>query len=303
MSPNKNENIQGEIPANHISDRIFEYDDYRSFLRDFFEEQRRLKSFFSHRYFAQKAGFNSHSFCSYIMDGKRNLSFESIRKMVRGVGITGKKAKFFETLVFYNQSKDMKDREDHYFLLQRIRRSTEFFKLHQKHITYYDHWYYPVLRELAIYSDWKGDYRKIGKMLRPSLTADEARKGIENLVDIGLLEKVSAGTYKQNSPLLSAEGIPGFVFKEARRNILLRALEASDHYDKSERHMAYSILATSKDVYNEATKLLDETRKRILVMAMEDEQVDGIWAINMNLFPLSHNIDVALPPKKGDDTK
>ena len=106
-----------------VIDKLFDYDNYRILLKDYFEEQRELKSFFSHRYFAQRAGFGSHSFCAYIMDGKRNLSHTSIPKMVKGLGLKGKKAEYFTTLVNYNQSRNEKDRDVYYKALQRLRKS------------------------------------------------------------------------------------------------------------------------------------------------------------------------------------
>jgi uncharacterized protein (TIGR02147 family) len=289
----KNEN------ANFIIEKLFEYDDYRSFLKDYFEEQRRLKSFFSHRYFAQKAGFSSHSFCAYLMEGKRNLTFESIRKLIKGMSLGGKKAQYFEALVFYNQAKTAQDKEQHLKSLQRIRRSTEFYKLNPKQAAYYDHWYLPVLRELAVYSDWKDDYTRLGRMVRPALSADEARKGIQTLLDIELLVKNADGSYSQPSLVISAESIPGYVLRGARRDMILRAIEASDYYNRDERHLSYSVLATSRRVFDQATQLLDEVRKKILLLAMEDETVDGIYAVNLNLFPLSHPI-AAQDSEKGD---
>lgn len=281
--------------ANKTVEHLFEYDDYRSFLKDYFDEQRRLKSFFSHRYFAQKAGFSSHSFCAYLMEGKRNLTFESIHKLVKGMGLSGKRAQYFEALVFYNQARTAQDKETHYRALQRIRRSTEFYRLNNKQTAYYDHWYLPVLRELAVYSTWGGDFAKLAKLVRPSITVEEAKKGIQTLIDIELLKDNGDGTYFQPSLVVSAEKIPGYVFRSARREMILRAIEASDHYTPQERHMSYSILATSKKVFDQASQMLDEVRKKILVLAMEDDDVDGVYALNLHLFPLSQSI-----PKQGD---
>ena len=47
----------------------------------------------------------------------------------------------------------------------------------------------------------------------------------------------------------------------------------------------------SEATFREAAQLLDETRKRILVMALEDPAVDRIFDLNMQLFPLSQNLN------------
>ncbi len=285
--------------ANSLAERIFEYDDYRTFLVDFFEEQKRLKSFFSHRYFAQRAGFSSHSFCAYIMEGKRNLSHGSIKKMLKGLGLDGKKAQYFEALVFYNQSKSTSDREESFKLLQRIRKSTDFYRVNSKQISYYDHWYYPVVREAAVYANWGGDFAKLGKLIRPSITAEQAREAVETLVAIQLLQREADGTYLQPALVVTAEKLPGYVFKNARREFYQRGVEASDSIPKEERHLAYTVLAMSNATFQEAARMLDEVRKKILVLALEDEQVDGVFDLNMQLFPLTQPIAANELPKGG----
>jgi uncharacterized protein (TIGR02147 family) len=282
--------------SNGIVDRIFEYDNYRQFLKDFFQEQRTLKNFFSHRYFAQRAGFGSHSFCAYIMDGKRNLSHNSIKKMIKGIGIRGKKASFFETLVLYNQCDTVPDKEKFFKSLQRIRKSTEFYKVNEAQLAYYDQWYYPVLRELVVYSDWKNDYKKLCSLMRPAITPEQARKAVETLLEIKMLSQSDDGIYTQSSQVVTAEKIPSYVYKNSRKEFILKAIDASDNFVKSERHIAYSILAMSDSTFAEAKKLLNEVRKKILVLAMEDEQVDRIFSLNAQLFPLSHAL-----PKNGNN--
>ena len=41
------------------------------------------------------------------MDGKKNLSVESINKMINGLELEGKPARYFEILVLYNQAKTL----------------------------------------------------------------------------------------------------------------------------------------------------------------------------------------------------
>jgi uncharacterized protein (TIGR02147 family) len=270
-----------------VVEHIFEYDNYREFLKEYFEEQRKAKPFFSHRYFAQKAGFSSHSFCAYIMDGKRNLSHESIKKMVKGIGLKGKKAEFFEALVDYNQSFDDDEREKLYKVLQRIRKGTEFYKINAKQLAYYDQWFYPIIRELVVYVDWKNDFEFLGSLLRPQLSAAETEGAVKLLLEIGLIEIREDGRYYQSAQVVTAEKIPGYVFKNSRREFIRKAIEASELIPKAERNISYSILAMSHKTFDEASKLIDEVRKKILVLAMEDEQVDGVFDLNIQLFPLT----------------
>ncbi len=52
---------------------VFEYDNYREFLRDSYEYLKAANPKYSYRYFSKSAGFKSSSVMKMIMDGKRNM--------------------------------------------------------------------------------------------------------------------------------------------------------------------------------------------------------------------------------------
>ena len=68
-------------------DKLFDYDDYRRFLQDYFDEQKKMRAVFSHRFFAAKAGFRSSSFCLNVFRGRFNLTPKSIEKMTKAMGL------------------------------------------------------------------------------------------------------------------------------------------------------------------------------------------------------------------------
>ena len=82
---------------------VLSYIDYRRYLRDFYEEKKHTTHFFSTRYFAQKAGLSSPSFLREVITGKKNLGKQSVDKFIRALELTGKEARFFKYLVFFNQ--------------------------------------------------------------------------------------------------------------------------------------------------------------------------------------------------------
>ena len=52
---------------------VYEYLDYRQFLRDHFAASKKAKPQYSFRYFSRRAGLSSSNFLKLVMDGKRNL--------------------------------------------------------------------------------------------------------------------------------------------------------------------------------------------------------------------------------------
>lgn len=276
---------------------IFEYDNYRHFLRDFVEWQRSCNANFSLRYFALKAGFRSHSFLHNVIAAKRNLTLESIGKVGKAALLGGKEAQFLRALVLFNQAETYQERNDAMKEMAKIRKTIGFYRVQENQYAYYGQWYLPILRELAVYSDWGGDFKKLGQMVRPAITPEQARQGLNTLLEIGMLESDGKSRYKQTQQVVTAEEVPGYIIRSARTQYLLRAMEASESMPMSERHISYAVMAMSRKTFVEITHLLDEERKKALVMASEDENTEAVYAISIQAFPLS--VQIKPPPVRG----
>src|SRR5437016_2808353 len=101
---------------------IFSYTDYRRFLRDFYEKTKAANPKFSHRYIAQKVGFNSSSFFSQIIKLQSNISPKFVFNFAKLMRLSKKETEYFETLVNYNQSKSAEEQKQFYERLIRFRR-------------------------------------------------------------------------------------------------------------------------------------------------------------------------------------
>ena len=93
---------------------IFEYMDYREFLRDYYRWKKVLSPSFSYTVFAKKAGFGSKSFLPHVINGIRDLSRDSIFQIGEALGLDAKAMSYFEDLVGFNQSKALKQKA-HFF--------------------------------------------------------------------------------------------------------------------------------------------------------------------------------------------
>ncbi len=267
--------------------QLFGYDNFRKFLQDYFAARKRLHPHFSHRYFAQKAGFKSSSFAAHVMEGKRTLTESALQKMIGGLGLNEEQARFFTCLVRYNQADDMREKERHYRELKFLRQQSPHTQVQKAQWAYYDNWYYSVVRELACYSNWGGDFKKLAKMVQPCITASEARDTVRKLVTLGLLTKRSNDTYAQSSPSLTARGVPGDILNGTRKQFILRGMEAIDAFDPDERHVSNLTLAISEKSYQEFRCELDALRRRFLDNAVLDPEVERVVQINFQAFPMS----------------
>jgi len=269
------------------SKAIYSYEDYRCFLRDYFTHQKNADRGFTHRSFAKTAGFSSSSFCMHVMDGKKNLSEESIQKLKTALGLEGTAARYFEALVLYNQAKTLREREFQFSELNKIRKNTLYYKVNKRQFVLYSEWYFSVIRELAVYSDWNGDFQLLGSMVVPPLSAEKARKAVATLLDAGLLLYNDDGTLRQNSPIVSAERAPAVVVNRLKKDFMLKAIEAEEKFRKPAKYSSSATLSMSMSNFEKAKKMIDELRQQLLTMAINDVEVEQVFQVNFQMFPLS----------------
>src|SRR5690349_7504160 len=89
---------------------VYDFLDYRAYLRAFYEAEKARRPSFSHRLFSRVAGLRSPNFLKLVMDGERNLGDESIPKFVKGLGLGAEEAEFFADLVKFTQAEGVAEK-------------------------------------------------------------------------------------------------------------------------------------------------------------------------------------------------
>lgn len=97
---------------NNESPDLFNYLDYRHFLKDWLATAKRRYGF-SYRIFSKRAGLKSPSLFKMVMDGSRDLIEGSLHKFLEGLHLTPKEKEYFAALVLYNQAESQEARERH----------------------------------------------------------------------------------------------------------------------------------------------------------------------------------------------
>lgn len=271
-------------------EHLFDYDDFRKFMQDYFDEQKKLRAVFSHRFFAAKAGFSSSSYCLNVIRGRFNLTPKSIEKISKAMDFEPLQKEYFEALVQYNQAQQVDERDQAWKQILQIRKQIEFTHITTREQAYFSKWYYPVIRELAADTQWHGDYRVLARSLTPQITTEEARDAVKNLLEWGLLRKLDDGRYVQTSQMLDAAEIPPIALRQIRREYIQHAMGAVESMPKNERFAAFTTLAMSESSYNYAVEVLEEARKKIIARASNDTNVERVYEMMLVAFPMSKKV-------------
>ena len=270
-------------------EHLFDYDDFRKFMQDYFDEQKKQRAVFSHRFFAAKAGFSSSSYCLNVIRGRFNLTPKSIEKISKAMDFEPLQKAYFEALVQYNQAQQVDERDQAWEQILQIRKQIEFTHITTREQAYFSKWYYPVVRELAVESDWNGDFRVLARTLTPQITTEEARDAVKNLLEWGLLKK-EGERYERVSQMLDAAEIPPIALRKIRREYIQHAIGAVESMPKEERFAAFTTLAMSESSYKYAVDVLEEARKKIIARAANDLDVERVYEMMLVAFPMSKKV-------------
>lgn len=272
---------------------LFQYSDYREFLKDCYATNKARNSAFSYRYLSLKAGINSSAFFKYIIEGKRNLSKGTLLKTCQALGLRDKDAEYFENLVFFNQAKTIREKNLYFDHITKLRGSYDVKKVDEAQFAFYGQWYHSAIRELLDFAPHRGDWKLLGQMLTPVITAKQAQDSVELLHKLGLIRKDAQGRWRQVDPVLATGNqIASQVVVNFQLKMLDLAREAFDRFGKEEKLMSSSTFAVSEETFALFKKKIRQLRGELLELARLDEKAARVFQLNLNLFPLSKAKDV-----------
>jgi uncharacterized protein (TIGR02147 family) len=266
---------------------IFEYDNYREFLRDTYLLRRSQDKKFSFRFFARTAGFNSCGFLKMVMDGHRNITSESISKVARALKLNKEESEFFKNLVFLNQAKEPKEKE---IYVQEIIRSKSYrkicaLKVSQYH--YFMHWYYVAIREMVGLPGFKEDHNWIARQLGADVTPLEVKRSLDELFLLGLIRREEDGTLRQTDANLSTpdEVIVGSV-AQYHREMMSRASVSIDKVPREKREISGSTISVSEETAKKIKELTQSFRNSIFELASRETHPETVYQLGIQFFPL-----------------
>ncbi|MFP4162403.1 MAG: TIGR02147 family protein [Chitinispirillaceae bacterium] len=276
---------------------IFNYTDYRKFLNDYYLEKKSCHRHFTVRYIAKEVGFKSASFFSQLVRGRSNISLELAGKFSTFMNLTKTQSAYFETLILYNQARSHEEKRIYFEKLTTFRQS-KIKQIDAKYFEFYDKWYYSALRELFYIYPFDGkDYKGLAKLLEPSISPQQARRAVARLEKWGLIRKDQNGFYVRSDNQSISTGLDAhsFYINNYQRAVLNLAKEAIDNFAKDSRQFSTLTLSLSPSGYKNFLWELQEFRHKLLSLGENDSEEDRIYQLNIQLFPLSKQLQRKKP--------
>ncbi|HON10719.1 MAG: TIGR02147 family protein [Fibrobacter sp.] len=269
------------------------YTDYRKFLADYYNFKRSTSKVFSYRSFCIKSGLKSPSIYREVVNGKRNLTPATTAAFIKGLGLSERDGRFFENLVLFNQAKNEETQKKYLAILRGLhyRKPQKLLPVH--YYEYYEKWYNPVVRELAVVLDWKEDYSILAKSVNPQIKISEARESINLLLRLGLLRRDSKGKYTQtDADITTGPEVSSIAVRGMNREYARLGMEAIDRFPPSERDISSVIMAVPHSKLPDLKREIADFRKRIIgLIDSESEKADRFYSLVVELFPVGQPND------------
>lgn len=265
---------------------IFEYLDYRSYLKDFYEERKRHHSCFSYRYFGSKIGVDS-SYLLKILLKKRHLAERSIPGVSAFCGFSSVEAEYFHTLVQFAKARSQHESRLYFEKLFSIKNHKSH-QLVEQQYEYFRTWYHPVVRSVLEYFDFRGDYALLGKQLSPAISAREARESVHLLEELDLIRCGTDGRYYlTDTAVTTGDEWRSLAIHAFQEQTIKLSQEALERHDRILRDISTVTLNINAEDFQEIRRRITDFRRSIIAYVGERTGPDCTYQLNIQFFPLT----------------
>ncbi len=275
---------------------LFEYTDYRQYLADFYVFQKQTTPGFSHRLFLKKAGMSGPNFLKNVIDGKKNLSADSIKKFAIACGLSIKETEYFSNLVRYNQARTLQEKQKYFILLSGFSHRSEIQRIRTDQFDYLSCWHNLAIREYVHSHKFLDDYRGLIKAIIPKITPRQAKKSIKLLLDLGLIRLGQDGFYQVSDRIISTgSDINSIAARNLHKSMMEISSTIMDSTPAEKQYLRTITGSFSDEAFGRIKLELDNTRKRIVnIIAQDGGTSRKVHSIGMQLLPLEQT-----PKKRG----
>ncbi len=267
---------------------IFDYLDYRDYLKDVYRAGKRRYGFYSYRYISQKTGIDA-SFFVKVIQKQKHIADKAIPVLSKFLNLKKRESDYFTTLVYFNKAKTQ-EKIKFYFEKMIALRAPHSIVLEKEKYQYFSSWYNIAIRELINILPFSDDYASLGARLLPPISAAKAKASVRLLEQLDLIRKDENGRYKITDNFVSTDGVVRSIsVRTFQKEMAQLGKESIERVPKTERDVSTITLSTSKTCLKAIQERLAEVRHEIIQMVEMEKSVEEVYQLNFQIFPLTQN--------------
>ena len=264
---------------------IFEYTDYREWLRDAFDDFKKRKSVISWRYMAMKLGADPGNLLR-VSQGKIHLTLSLVEPMAEFFELNEKESAYWTELVYFGRAKTDAEALNHYEKMQMLK-GIPLKRLAKKELEFYRHWYCNAIRSIIGICKFKDDYEGLAESCTPAITVDEAKNAVKLLYDLNMISKDRDGFWKVNDTFVSTGGNwRSEAVRTFQKETIRLAGESLERHAPPLRDISTVTMTFNMNDIALIREKIKEFRSELLRMSQEGSGDDTVFQLNVQLFPI-----------------
>lgn len=265
---------------------VFDYYDYRKFLRDSYEKMHSKDVKFSYRFIQNKTGIDP-GFLVKVFNGQKSLPEKAIPRFIKLLKLGNRQSEYFTDLVFYGRAKS--DIQKKSFFEKLISYKEPGCRVIETDLyEFYNKWYYTAIRELIGIYPFSGNFDELAGLLVPQISISEAREAVKLLERLGLISKDQHGRYSQTDRFITTgEKCKKNATRTFHKETIQLASDALERIPQEMRDISTITATLSADGFSKLKNKMTEFRNEILKIVQEEKNATGVYHLNFQLFPIS----------------
>ena len=270
---------------------VFEYVNYRTFLKDFYEEQKAAKTGFTYAKFSQKAGIRSPNYLKLVLDGRKNLTPQNLIRFAKAVGLTEMESDYFEALVHFNQATKSMEKDFYQDRMNRFRQRGE--STSQKTLEEYEFdsmssWIHHAIMVMTNLSYFREDPSWIRQKLFQLISEREADDILKQLQATKFVHRNESGrlvqTFRQVKTKPEMQRLSAKMLYEG---LFRRAMQSLTLSPSQEREFCASLVGISPSQVPELKRRVREFIRDLEDWALENPKPGAVYSLCFAGFPLT----------------
>jgi uncharacterized protein (TIGR02147 family) len=270
---------------------VYDYMDYRCFLKDRFFDLKKKKPGFSYRVFNRQAGIKSSGFLKLVIDGKRNLADEGIRKIACGFRMSEAEERYFELLVKFNQVSSLEEKDRYFRELSLNKKFLAAKPLAAGQYRLFSHWYYvAILEAVRIETREIKNLSWLQRVIHPPLSIKHIKKAVRSLMEWGLLQETKSGGLRRLENMITTEDeVKSLSVAKFHVQMCQMAARAVMQDETHDREFSALTIVTSEESFQKAKSEIQKFRKKLHSILEQENNAPKIFVshLNFHLFKLT----------------
>jgi uncharacterized protein (TIGR02147 family) len=267
---------------------IFDYLEYRDYLRDHYNYNKNNHRFFSFRYISGKTGLDA-SFYVKVLNKQKHIADKAIPTLIAFLHLGKREGDYFTYLVHFNKAKQH-DQEMIYFEKLLALRKPSAAVLDKEMYEYFSSWWNIVLREEMNILPYSGKVRELASRLLPAITEAQAKRSVRLLQKLGMIRKDDDGIYRLTNDFVTTDGaVRAIAVRSFQKEMIRLAMEALDRVPREDRDISTLTISTSRECLEVIRERLAEMRREIIELVRREEKTEEVFQLNFQIFPLTQN--------------